>query len=47
MPNYAKRYPDMHFWGGQYSNSSIGPATEETIVNYIRKQDVSKMSTKK
>ena len=41
MPNYAKRYSDMHFWGGQYSNSSVGFANEETIKNYIRRQDVS------
>ncbi len=41
MPNFVLRYPRHNFWGGQYSNGSIGPATEDTIVNYIRKQDVS------
>ncbi len=41
MPNYHKRYPKGHFWGGQYSNSSVGPVGENIIQNYIRRQDVS------
>ena len=41
MPNFIKRYPKKHFWGGQYSNSSVGPVGENIIQNYIRKQDVS------
>ena len=41
MPNYHLRYPKGHFWGGQYSNSSVGPVGENIIQNYIRRQDVS------
>ncbi len=41
MPNYHLRYPKGHFWGGQYSNSSVGPVGENIIKNYIRRQDVS------
>ena len=41
MPNYIKRYPKKSFWGGQYSNSSVGPVGENIIQNYIRRQDVS------
>jgi len=41
MPNYIKRYPKRSFWGGQYSNSSVGPVGENIIQNYIRRQDVS------
>ena len=41
MPNYNLRYPKGHFWGGQYSNSSVGPVGENIIKNYIRRQDVS------
>ena len=41
MPNFIKRYPKKHFWGGQYSNSSVGPVGENIIQNYIRRQDVS------
>ncbi|MCL4365269.1 MAG: IS200/IS605 family transposase [Candidatus Marsarchaeota archaeon] len=41
MPNFTKRYPKKHFWGGQYSNSSVGPVGENIIQNYIRRQDVS------
>ncbi|EQD65207.1 transposase IS200-family protein, partial [mine drainage metagenome] len=41
MPNFIKRYPRKHFWGGQYSNSSVGPVGENIIKNYIRRQDVS------
>ena len=41
MPNYKLRYPRGSFWGYQYGNESVGKTTEETIQNYIRKQDVS------
>jgi len=41
MPNYIKRYPDKHFWGGQPSGTSVGPVGENIIKNYIRRQDVS------
>ncbi len=41
MPNFQKRYPRGSFWGGQYSNSSVGFVNEEKIKNYIRRQDVS------
>ena len=41
MPNFRKRYPRGSFWGGQYSNSSVGPVGENIIQNYIRRQDVS------
>ena len=41
MPNYIKRYPKKDFWGGQYSNSSVGPVGENVIKNYIRQQDIS------
>ncbi|MDE1768478.1 MAG: IS200/IS605 family transposase [Candidatus Micrarchaeota archaeon] len=41
MPNFIKRYPDKHFWGGQPSGTSVGPVGEHVIQNYIRMQDVS------
>jgi len=41
MPNHRKRYWSGHFWSAGYSNGSVGPADEDTIRNYIRKQDVS------
>ncbi len=44
MPNYKLRYPRHSFWGGQYSNGSVGPRLEETVINYIRRQDVSVVS---
>ena len=30
-----------NFWNGGYANSSVGFATEETVRNYIKKQDIS------
>ncbi len=42
IPGFRKLYPRGSFWGGQYSNSSVGPTNEDTIKNYIRKQDISK-----
>ena len=41
MPNHRLRYPQGHFWSAGYSSSSVGPQTEETVRNYIRKQDIS------
>ena len=41
MPNYIKRYPDKHFWGGQPSGTSVGPVGENIILNHIRRQDIS------
>lgn len=41
MPNFIKRYPDKHFWGGQPSGTSVGPVGENVVQNYIRRQDVS------
>lgn len=41
IPNFLKLYPRGSFWGGQYSNSSVGPANEEVIKNYIHRQDIS------
>ena len=29
------------FWNGGYGNSSVGFATEDTVRNYIKKQDIS------
>ena len=40
MPNHRLRYPRGTFWSAGYSNSSVGPATEETVKNYIRRQDI-------
>ncbi len=39
MPNHRLRYRRGHFWSEGYSNGSVGPQNEETIQNYIRKQD--------
>ncbi len=41
MPNYKLKYPRHSFWGGQYSNGSAGPRLEETVINYIRRQNIS------
>ncbi len=41
MPNHRLRYKKGHFWSAGYSNGSVGPRDEETLQNYIRKQDVS------
>lgn len=46
IPNHRLRYPRGTFWTAGYSNSSVGPATEETIKNYIRRQDISGGQTK-
>ena len=31
-----------HFWSAGYSNSSVGPQNEETVQNYITRQDISR-----
>jgi REP element-mobilizing transposase RayT len=41
MPDHRKRYWGGNFWSPYYSNGSVGPNTEETVKNYIRRQDVS------
>jgi len=41
MPNCIKRYTKRSFWGGQYSNSSVGPVGENIIQNYIKRHGVS------
>ena len=30
------------FWNGGYGSGSVGPATEDTVRNYIRRQDISR-----
>jgi len=41
MPNHRLRYPRGNFWSAGYSSSSVGPQSEETLRNYIRRQDIS------
>jgi len=41
IPNFEKRYPNRTFWSGWKYSGSVGPVTEETVKNYIRRQDVS------
>ena len=41
IPNHRLRYPQGHFWGADFSSGSVGPRNEETLRNYIRKQDIS------
>ena len=41
MPNFIKRYPRKSFWGGQPTETSVGPVGENVISEYIRRQDVS------
>jgi REP element-mobilizing transposase RayT len=40
MPNHRLRYWKGHFWAEKFSNGSVGPQNEETIQNYIRRQDI-------
>ena len=42
IPGFHKLYPRGSFWGGQYSNCSVGPVGENKIKDYIRRQDVSR-----
>ena len=41
IPHHRLRYPQGHFWSAGYSNGSAGPRDEETVQNYIRRQDIS------
>ncbi len=47
IPNFMKLYPRGSFWGGQYSNHSVGPTDKSTIKNYIRRQDVSNVDNQR
>ena len=38
--NFLKLYPDREFWSGWRYNGSVGPMTEATVKNYIRRQDI-------
>ena len=40
IPNFLKLYPDREFWSGWRYNGSVGPMTEATVKNYIRRQDI-------
>jgi putative transposase len=37
VPNHRLRYFKGHFWSAGYSNSSVGFATEDTVINYIKR----------
>ena len=41
IPRHRLRYPQGHFWSAGYSNGSVGPRDEQTVQNYIRRQDIS------
>ena len=41
MPRHRLRYFKGHFWSAGYSNGSVGPRDENTLQNYIQKQDIS------
>ena len=43
IPNFRKLYPRGSFWGYQNSHSSFGPVGESKIVNYIQRQDISRV----
>ena len=40
IPNLKKRYPKGSIWSGWKHYGSIGPMTEDIVVNYIKKQDI-------
>ena len=40
MPRHRLRYFKGHFWTAGYSNGSVGPRDENTLQNYIRRQDI-------
>ena len=46
IPNHRLRYPQGHFWGEDFSCGSVGPRSEATLQNYIRRQDISGQQTK-
>ena len=41
MPRHRLRYFQGHFWSVGYSNGSVGPRDENTLQNYIRRQNIS------
>ena len=41
IPRHRLRYCQGHFWTAGYSNGSVGPRDENTLQNYIRRQDIS------
>lgn len=43
MPGFHKLYPRGSFWGYQYSNTSVGPTNYRKIIDYIQRQDVSRV----
>jgi REP element-mobilizing transposase RayT len=47
LPGFRKLYPRGSFWGYQYSNSSFGPVGEDKIRNYIKRQDVSRVTNQR
>jgi REP element-mobilizing transposase RayT len=40
MPRHRLRYSRGHFWAEKFSNSSVGLQDENTVQNYIKRQDV-------
>ena len=44
MPEIKEDYWGGNFWSAGYSNGSVGPRDENVLKDYIRRQDVSKMS---
>ncbi len=44
IPNHRLRYPRGSFWSQYYSSGSVGPNDRKTVINYIEKQDISRMS---
>jgi REP element-mobilizing transposase RayT len=43
IPGFHKLYPRGSFWGYQYSNTSVGPVEEKKIIDYIQRQDISRV----
>lgn len=46
IPNHRLRYSQGHFWREDFSCGSVGPRSEETLRNYIRRQDTSGQQAK-
>jgi REP element-mobilizing transposase RayT len=44
MPRHRLKCIRGYFWSAGYSNGSVGPRDENTLQNYIRKQDISNQS---
>jgi putative transposase len=38
-PEYRQKYGDRHFWARGYYVATVGNVNEETIIEYIRKQE--------